>query len=159
MDDHVAAEQQDQGQAHLGQVLDQRGEAGPQVGVFDVAPLELVGRTGQGPELLLLGGEGLDHPDAVDVLVDDGGHVGQAGLDDPRHREHRLPHADPGPVDEGHGGHGHEGQGHVDGQHEAEGDHGHRALDQDRGAKVMYIWTERMSELAREMSWPDWTRS
>ena len=27
------------------------------------------------------------------------------------------------------------------------------------GAKVMYIWTERMSELAREMSWPDWTRS
>ena len=27
------------------------------------------------------------------------------------------------------------------------------------GAKVMYICTERMSELAREMSWPDWTRS
>ena len=27
------------------------------------------------------------------------------------------------------------------------------------GAKVMYIWTERMSEFAREMSWPDWTRS
>ena len=27
------------------------------------------------------------------------------------------------------------------------------------GANVMYIWTERMSELAREMSWPDWTRS
>ena len=28
-----------------------------------------------------------------------------------------------------------------------------------QGAKVRYIWTERMSELAREMSWPDWTRS
>ena len=27
------------------------------------------------------------------------------------------------------------------------------------GANVMYIWTERMSELAREMSWPDCTRS
>ena len=27
------------------------------------------------------------------------------------------------------------------------------------GAKVMYIWTERMSELAREISWPDCTRS
>ena len=27
------------------------------------------------------------------------------------------------------------------------------------GAKVMYICTERMSELAREMSWPDCTRS
>ena len=27
------------------------------------------------------------------------------------------------------------------------------------GANVMYIWTERMSELAREMSCPDCTRS
>ena len=27
------------------------------------------------------------------------------------------------------------------------------------GAKVRYIWTDRMSELDREMSWPDWTRS
>ena len=27
------------------------------------------------------------------------------------------------------------------------------------GAKVRYIWTERMSELAREMSCPDCTRS
>ena len=27
------------------------------------------------------------------------------------------------------------------------------------GANVMYIWTDRMSELARRMSCPDWTRS
>ena len=27
------------------------------------------------------------------------------------------------------------------------------------GAKVMYIWTERMSEFAREISCPDCTRS
>ena len=27
------------------------------------------------------------------------------------------------------------------------------------GAKVRYICTERMSEFAREISWPDWTRS
>ncbi len=27
------------------------------------------------------------------------------------------------------------------------------------GANVMYIWTDRMSELAREMSCPDCTRS
>ncbi len=27
------------------------------------------------------------------------------------------------------------------------------------GANVMYICTDRMSELAREISWPDWTRS
>ena len=28
-----------------------------------------------------------------------------------------------------------------------------------RGAKAATIWTERMSELAREMIWPDCTRS
>jgi hypothetical protein len=27
------------------------------------------------------------------------------------------------------------------------------------GPKVRYIWTERMSELAREISCPDWARS
>ena len=27
------------------------------------------------------------------------------------------------------------------------------------GAKVRYIWTDRMSELAREISCPLWTRS
>ena len=58
----------------------------------------------------------------------------------------------PGQVHEGHGGHGHEGQRHVDREHVAEGHHGDGALDEDHGAKVMYICTERMSELAREMS-------
>ena len=142
VDDHVAAEQQDQGQPHLGQVLDEGGEAGPEVGVFDVAPPQPVGRPGQRAELLLLGGEGLDHPHAVDVLVDDGGHVGQPGLDDPRHREHRLPHLDAGQVDEGHGGHGDEGQGHVDGQHEAEGHDGDGALDQD-GRREGHVHLDR----------------
>ena len=61
---------------------------------------------------------------------------------------------------EGHGGHGHEGQGDVDRQHEAEGDQGDASTAPgSAGAKVMYICTERMSELAREMSWPDCTRS
>ena len=27
------------------------------------------------------------------------------------------------------------------------------------GANARNIWSDRMSELAREMSWPDWTRS
>ena len=27
------------------------------------------------------------------------------------------------------------------------------------GPNVRYIWTDRISELAREISWPDWTRS
>ena len=49
MDDHVAAEDEYQGQSDLGQVLDQRGEAGPQIGIFDVAPLHPLGRPGQGP--------------------------------------------------------------------------------------------------------------
>ena len=35
----------------------------------------------------LLGGEGLDDPDAVDVLVDDRRDVGHARLHDPRQRE------------------------------------------------------------------------
>ena len=49
VDDHVAAEDEYQGQSDLGQVLDQRGEAGPQVGIFDVAPLHPLGRPRQGP--------------------------------------------------------------------------------------------------------------
>ena len=44
VDDHVAAEEQDEDEADLGQVLDQGREAGPQVGILDVAPLHLVGR-------------------------------------------------------------------------------------------------------------------
>ena len=47
VNDHVATEEQDQHQSDLGEVLDQRGEAGPQVGVLDVAPLHLVGRRRQ----------------------------------------------------------------------------------------------------------------
>ena len=83
VDDHVAAEGEDQRQTHLGQVLDRRCPPGTQVGVFDVPPLDLVGRLGQRAELLLLLGEGPDHPDPVDVLVDDGGHVGEPSLDEP----------------------------------------------------------------------------
>ncbi len=55
--------------------------------------------------------------------------------------------------------HGHEGQGHVDRQHEAEGHQAMLHCTRIIGAKVMYICTDRMSELAREMSWPDCTRS
>ena len=42
---------------------------------------------------LVLGRERLHDAHAVDVLVDDGGDVGEARLDQPRHREHLLPHA------------------------------------------------------------------
>ena len=135
VDDHVAPDQQHQGQPQLGQVLDGRRPAGPQVGVLHISPLDLVGCLGQRPQLLLLGGERLHHPHAVDVLVDDGGHLGQPGLDDPGHREHRLPHLHTGEVDERHGDHGHESQGHVDPEHEAEGDQGDAALHQDHGGE------------------------
>ena len=113
----------------------QRGEAGAQVGVLDVAPLDPVGRLGQLAQLLLLGGEAADDADAVDVLVHHGGHLGQAGLDDPRHREERLPHLDADEVDEGHGHHGDEGQRHADGEHEAEGDQRDGALHEDHRRK------------------------
>ena len=57
VDDHAAADEQHEDQADLGEVLHQGGEAGPQVGVLDVAPLHPVGRRGQLAQLLLLGGE------------------------------------------------------------------------------------------------------
>ena len=110
MDDHPAADQQDQHQADLGEVLHEGSEPGSQVGVLDVAPLDAVGRIPQLAQLLLLGGEAAHHPDAVDVLVHHRGHLGQAGLDEPRNREEPLPHLDADDVDERHGGHGHEGQ-------------------------------------------------
>ena len=91
-------------------------------------------------ELLLLGGEGADDADAVDVLVDHGGHLGQARLDDPRHREELPPHADAHDVDEGHGHHRHQRQRHADGEHEAERDDGERALDEDhRGERQVHL--------------------
>ena len=94
VDDHPAADQQDQHEADLGEVLHEGSEAGPQVGVLDVAPLDPVGRIPQLAQLLLLGGEAAHHPHAVDVLVHHRGHLGQAGLDEPRHREEALAHFD-----------------------------------------------------------------
>ena len=123
VDDHPSADEQDEDEADLGEVLHQWGEAGAQVGVLDVAPLHPVGRRGQLAQLLLLGGEAAHDAHAVDVLVHDGRHLGQAGLDDPRHREERLPHLHAHDVDERHRRHGHEGQRHADGEHEGEGDH------------------------------------
>ena len=83
VDDEVAPEHEDEDEPHLGEVLDQRRETGPQVGILDVGPLHLFGGRRHLPELLLFGGERLDHAHAVGVLVDHGGHVGQAGLDHP----------------------------------------------------------------------------
>ena len=133
VDDHPAADEQDQDEADLGEVLHQRGEAGAQVGVLDVGPLHPVGGRGQLPQLLLLGGEAAHHTHAVHVLVDDGRHLGQAGLDDPRDREQGLPHLDAHDVDERHRRHGDEGQRHADGEHEAEGDDRDGALHEDHG--------------------------
>ena len=87
VDDEPSAHEQHEDETHLREVLHQRSEACAQVGILDVAPLHPVGRRRQLPELLLLGGEAADDAHAVDVLVDHGGHLGQAGLDDPRHGE------------------------------------------------------------------------
>ena len=131
VDHQVPTQKQHQGQAHLHQVLNERREPGAQVGVLDVGPLQPVSGPGQVLDLLVLGGEGLDHADTVDVFVDDGGHVGQPRLDEPRDREHRSPHPDAEEVDEGHGGHGHQGQRHVDREHVTERHDGDGALDDD----------------------------
>ena len=131
VNDHPAADQEDQYESHLGEVLHQGSEAGAQVGILDVAPLHPVGGGGQLAELLLLGGETAHDAHPVHVLVHHGGDLGQARLDEPRHREERLAHFDADQVDERHGNHGHEGQGHADGEHEAEGHDGDRALHED----------------------------
>ncbi len=52
-----AADEQHEDEADLGEVLHQGCEAGPQVGILDVAPLDPVGRCRQLAQLLLLGGE------------------------------------------------------------------------------------------------------
>ena len=64
---------------------------GPGVGDGGAGPAEATG----GPsEVLDLGGfliERLDHSDALDVLVDDRGHLGLARRDHPLQREHAVP--------------------------------------------------------------------
>ena len=86
------------GQADPGQVLHERGVGGPGVGLAHVGPAQALGGPGQPGDLALLGGEGLHDADAVDVLVDDGGHVGLAGGDDPREREDEVPQLRPDDV-------------------------------------------------------------
>ena len=83
VDDEPSAHQQDEDQADLGEVLDERGVAGAQIGVLDVAPLDPVRRLGQLTQLLLFGGEAAHDAHAVDVLVHDGRHLGEPGLNEP----------------------------------------------------------------------------
>ena len=140
VDDHPAADEQHEDEADLGEVLHERGEAGAEVGVLDVAPLDPVGRIGQLPQLLLLGGEAAHDAHAVDVLVHDGRHLGQPGLDEPRNGEERLPHLHSDDVDERHGRHGDESQRHADGEHEGERDQRDGALHQDhRGERQVHL--------------------
>ena len=77
VDGEVAAVEQHDGLPEPGQVLEQRRPLGPDVGVLDVRPLGPHRRAGEVLELHVLGRERLDHAHAVDVLVDDGGDVGE----------------------------------------------------------------------------------
>ncbi len=135
MNHEVTPDQQDQRESDLRQVLDDRGELGAQVGVADVGPLELVSRLLQLVELTRLGDEGLDHADAVDVLVDDRRDLSQARLDQPRHREHAASHAHAHHEHERQRRHRDERERHVDRQHVDERDQRDRALDDDVGAE------------------------
>ena len=83
MDHEQPADQKRQREPELGEVLHERGEPRPQVGVADVGPLQAVRRLGERSELPLLGHERLDDANPVDVLVDDRRHLGQARLDQP----------------------------------------------------------------------------
>ncbi len=128
VDHHPPAHEQHDGQPELGQVLHGRRPPGPQVGVLHVPPAQLLGRLGEGLQLVVLGGEGLDDSDPVHVFIDDRGDVGQPGLDEPGDGEQRLPHPYAGQVDERHRDHADERQRDADAQHEDEGDDGDRAV-------------------------------
>ena len=117
-DHHDPAEEQHQGQPEPRQVVHHRRPPAADPGVLQVGPADPVGRLGQGAQLAALGGERLDDPDALDVLVDHGGQLGQPGLDQPGHREDRLAHAHAEQADDRHGGHRDDGQRHVDREHQ-----------------------------------------
>jgi hypothetical protein len=157
--DEDAAVEQDDGEPDPGQVLEASVPRCPGCWRLDVGPLQLVGRPGEGGELLLLGGEGLHDPDARDVLLDEHRDVGESRLDQPRDRVHLLSHR------------------HAD----DEGDRQRNRVTSVSwtlsenisanatritahctitvGAITRYCWTARTSEFAREMSWPTETRS
>ena len=80
---------------------------------------------------LLLRGERLHHPHAVDVLVDHGRDVREARLREPRHREHVAAHPDRGEEHERHRRHRDERERHVDGEHQDEREHRDAALHED----------------------------
>ena len=132
VDGEVPAVEEHDRLAEAGQVLEQRRPLGPDVGVLHVRPLGAHRRAGQVLQLLVLGRERLHHAHAVDVLVDDGGDVGEARLDEPRHREHLLPHAHADDVDERHRRHRDQRERHVDREHLREREDRDAALHEDR---------------------------
>ena len=117
VDHQPAAGQEQGGHPEAGQHLDERHEPGLDADVAQLGAVQRPGRGLQPGHLPLLGGEGLDHPDAGDGLVDDAGHVGRPLLGRPGGGEDPVPHPARG---HGEGGEHHEGDG---GQHRAEHQH------------------------------------
>ena len=132
VDDQDPAVEQDHGQPDPGQVLQRRCPGAADVGVLDVGPLELVGRPGEGGELLLLGGEGLHDPHAGGVFLDQHGDVGEPGLDEPGDRVDLLPHGHADDEGDGQRDGGDQSELGVEREHLGEGDEDDRALDDHR---------------------------
>ena len=131
VDREVAAVEEHQRLAEPRQVLDDRREPRPDLCLLHVCPLGALGAAREQLQLLGLRGERLHHSHALDVLVDDGGDVGEAGLDQPRHREHPLAHLESGDEDERHRRERDERERHVDRHHQDEGEHDDAALHED----------------------------
>jgi hypothetical protein len=157
--DHPSAAEQHQGESQLGQVLDPGGPDGSNVGVLDVGPRHALGGVGEAVDLRLFLREGLHHANAVDVLVHDGRDLGQTRLGDPGDGEHDATHLDADDVENRHHDHGDEREAQLMLSMKANATTPMRHCTMMSGAKIEYIWTLRMSLLARLMSCPDCTRS
>ena len=88
--------------------------------ILDVGPRQALRRISEFIHLATFTCKGLDHSNAADVLVHDGGDIRQAALDDPRDREQDLAHSHADPEQEGHRSHGQTSKRDRDREHEAE---------------------------------------
>jgi len=79
--------------------------------------------------------EGLDHANALNVLVDDRGQLRLPGGDDPLQREDLVPEPNADPVDERQWGDRHEGEWDVDEDHDDDGEDEHHDLHGDEGTE------------------------
>ena len=140
VDGEQTAVEQYEGHADPGQGLDEGVPVGALADRLDVGPSHVIGRPGQLVDLALLGRKRLDHPGAVDVLVDDRRQLGHAGLAHPGEGEDVVPHLLAEEENSRQRRKGHQREGYVDRQHEGEReDEGKDAHRHDRAEREQHL--------------------